>query len=36
MYVSGTSLVTIDYTQNALDRAPFYVHVDLDVLDPAD
>jgi arginase len=32
--VIGASLETLVYTQNALDRAPVYVHVDLDVLDP--
>lgn len=34
--VIGSSLETLVYTQNALDRAPVYVHLDLDVLDPAD
>jgi arginase len=33
--VIGASLETLVYTQNALDRAPVYVHVDLDVMDPA-
>ncbi|HET8672915.1 MAG TPA: arginase family protein [Thermoleophilaceae bacterium] len=32
--VIGTSLETLVYTQNALDRAPVFVHVDLDVIDP--
>jgi arginase len=32
--VVGASLETLVYTQNALDRAPVYVHVDLDVIDP--
>jgi arginase len=32
--VVGASLETLVYTQNALDRAPVYVHVDLDVMDP--
>jgi arginase family enzyme len=32
--VIGASLETLVYTQNALDRAPVYVHVDLDVIDP--
>jgi len=32
--VVGASLETLVYTQNALDRAPVYVHLDLDVLDP--
>jgi len=34
--VIGSSLETLVYTQNALDRAPVYVHLDLDVLDPRD
>jgi len=33
--VVGASLETLVYTQNALDRAPVYVHLDLDVMDPA-
>jgi arginase len=33
--VIGTELETLVYLQNALDGAPVYVHVDLDVLDPA-
>jgi len=32
--VIGTSLETLVATQNALDRHPVYVHLDLDVLDP--
>jgi arginase len=32
--VVGASLETLVYTQNALDRAPIYVHLDLDVMDP--
>ena len=32
--VIGASLETLVFAQNALDRAPVYVHVDLDVLDP--
>jgi arginase len=32
--VVGASLETLVYTQNALDRAPVFVHVDLDVIDP--
>jgi arginase family enzyme len=32
--VIGASLETLVFTQNALDRAPVYVHLDLDVLDP--
>jgi arginase family enzyme len=32
--VVGASLETLVYTQNALDRAPVYVHLDLDVIDP--
>lgn len=34
--VIGSSLETLVATQNALDRAPVYVHLDLDVLDPDD
>jgi arginase family enzyme len=30
----GASLETLVATQNALDRAPVYVHLDLDVIDP--
>ena len=33
--VVGASLETLVYVQNALDPAPVYVHLDLDVLDPA-
>ena len=33
--VVGASLETLVFTQNALDRSSVYVHVDLDVLDPA-
>ena len=33
--VIGASLETLVFTQNALDRAAVYVHLDLDVLDPA-
>jgi len=33
--VIGASLETLVFMQNALDRAPVYVHLDLDVLDPA-
>ena len=33
--IIGASLETLVFTQNALDRAAVYVHVDLDVLDPA-
>jgi arginase family enzyme len=33
--VIGPSLETLVYLQNALDRRPVYVHLDLDVLDPA-
>ena len=33
--VIGASLETLVYAQNALDRAPVYVHLDLDVLDPS-
>jgi arginase family enzyme len=32
--VIGASLETLVYTQNALDRAPTFVHLDLDVMDP--
>jgi arginase family enzyme len=32
--VVGASLETLVYTQNALDRAPVFVHLDLDVIDP--
>ena len=32
--VVGASLETLVYTQNALDRASIYVHLDLDVMDP--
>jgi arginase len=32
--VIGASLETLVFTQNALDRSPVYVHLDLDVLDP--
>ncbi|HEY2600431.1 MAG TPA: arginase family protein [Thermoleophilaceae bacterium] len=32
--VIGASLETLVFTQNALDRAPIFVHLDLDVLDP--
>jgi arginase family enzyme len=32
--VVGASLETLVYTQNALDRAPVFVHLDLDVMDP--
>jgi arginase len=32
--VIGASLETLVYTQNALDRAPIFVHLDLDVIDP--
>ena len=32
--VIGASLETLVFTQNALDRAAVYVHLDLDVLDP--
>lgn len=34
--VIGASLETLVFAQNALDRAPVYVHLDLDVLDPAE
>jgi arginase len=33
--VIGSSLETLVYMQNALDGAPVYVHLDVDVLDPA-
>jgi arginase len=33
--VIGDTLETLVYVQNALDRCPVYVHLDLDVLDPA-
>ncbi|MDP8943401.1 MAG: arginase family protein [Actinomycetota bacterium] len=33
--VVGASLETLVFTQNALDRSAVYVHLDLDVLDPA-
>ena len=32
--VIGASLETLVFVQNVLDRAPVYVHLDLDVLDP--
>ena len=32
--VIGASLETLVFVQNALDRSPVYVHLDLDVLDP--
>jgi arginase family enzyme len=32
--VIGASLETLVYTQNALDRSPVFVHLDLDVIDP--
>jgi arginase len=32
--VIGDTLETLVYVQNALDRCPVYVHLDLDVLDP--
>jgi arginase family enzyme len=32
--VIGASLETLVYTQNALDRASIFVHLDLDVMDP--
>jgi arginase family enzyme len=32
--VIGSSLETLVFTKNALDSAPVYVHLDLDVLDP--
>jgi arginase len=34
--VIGASLETLVATQNALDRSPVYVHLDLDVIDPDD
>ena len=34
--VVGSSLETLVYTQNALDSAPVYLHIDLDVIDPED
>ncbi len=34
--VIGSSLETLVYVKNALDRAPVFVHLDLDVLDPQD
>ncbi|MBA2505177.1 MAG: arginase family protein [Thermoleophilaceae bacterium] len=34
--VIGASLETLVYTQNAIDGAPVFVHLDLDVLDPED
>ena len=34
--VIGASLETLVFTQNALDRAPVFVHLDPDVLDPAE
>ena len=34
MSVIGASLETLVATQNALDRAPIFVHLDLDVIDP--
>jgi arginase len=34
--VIGASLETLVYTQNALDRSPVFVHLDLDVIDPED
>ncbi|HEY7632723.1 MAG TPA: arginase family protein, partial [Thermoleophilaceae bacterium] len=34
--VIGASLETLVFTQNALDRAPIFVHLDLDVIDPSD
>jgi arginase family enzyme len=33
--VIGDTLETLVYVQNALDRCPVYVHLDLDVLDPS-
>jgi arginase family enzyme len=33
--VIGSSLETLVFTQNALDGAPVYLHLDVDVLDPA-
>ena len=32
--VVGASLETLVYTQNALNRAPVFIHLDLDVIDP--
>ncbi len=32
--VIGASLETLVFTQNAVDRAPIFVHLDLDVIDP--
>jgi arginase family enzyme len=32
--VIGASLETLVFTQNALDRAPIFIHLDLDVIDP--
>ena len=32
--VVGSSLETLVFTQNALDGAPVYIHLDLDVIDP--
>jgi arginase len=32
--VIGASLETLVFTQNALDRAPIFIHFDLDVIDP--
>ncbi len=34
--VIGASLETLVFTQNAIDGAPVFVHLDLDVLDPQD
>ena len=34
--VVGAGLDTLVHVQNALDRAPVYVHLDIDVLDPED
>ncbi len=34
--VIGSSLETLVYVKNALDREPVFVHLDLDVLDPQD
>lgn len=34
--VVGASLETLVFVQNALDRTPVYVHLDVDVLDPVD
>ena len=33
--VIGASLETLVYTQNALDRSPVFIHLDLDVIDPS-